>query len=208
MTPRDVLNFCFADDIDAGLERHLAFWAWMMRGGADAAIVDRFAELTRHAAEGSLDHWADTAAGRMALVLVLDQFPRSVFRGTPGAYARDGAALAVVETGLANGHFATLSTPWERTLFTLPLIHAEGPTIRERAALNVALAEETLETAPAALRPAYEFCLEQSRRHRAVIDRFGRHPHRNAILGRPSTAEEHDYLAAGEFPHEHPIDAG
>ncbi|MEZ5660735.1 MAG: DUF924 family protein [Burkholderiaceae bacterium] len=208
MTPTDILRFCFAQGIDSDLDRHLAFWAWMMRGGADAQIIARFSSLTAQAAAGKCDSWAESARGRLALILVLDQFSRSVYRGTGAAYAQDPAALALVECGLGNGHFDSLRSPWERTMFALPLVHTEGPTIRERAALNVQLAQDTLSMAQESLKPAYEFCLAQSRRHQAVIDRFGRHPHRNAVLRRASTADESLYLEAGAFPHEHEIGKG
>src|SRR5690606_6786191 len=111
------------------------------------------------------------------------------------------------ESGIRNGHLAALCAPWERTLFALPLVHTEGPTIRTRAAQNVQLARETLAMAPTTLKPAYEFCLSQSLRHQAVIERFGRHPHRNALLGRTSTKAEQRYLAEETFPHLHQIGA-
>lgn len=206
MSVESVLSFCFPDGLDADLDRHLDYWGWMMRGGADAEIVARFSDLVPMAARGGLDDWAQTPQGRLALILVLDQFPRSLYRDDPRAYATDPIALALAEAGLANGDFNALAHPWERTMFALPLVHAEGPDLARRAALNERLAAETLAMAPKALEPAYEFCLAQSRRHRAVIDQFGRHPHRNAILGRDTTPEEAAYLAAGAFPHQHEID--
>jgi uncharacterized protein (DUF924 family) len=206
MSVEAVLSHCFPDGLDADLDRHLDYWGWMMRGGADAGIVERFAHLVPDAAEGALDDWAATPRGRLALILVLDQFPRSLYRDDPRAYATDPLALALAEDGIANGDFAALEHPWERTLFALPLVHAEGPDHTGRAALNERLALETLDMAPELLKPAYAFCLAQSRRHRAVIDRFGRHPHRNAVLGRESTPDEAAYIADGTFPHQHAID--
>ena len=188
------------------LESHLAFWEWLMRGGADTEIVRRFSRLPNKASGGDLEDWAETPRGRLALILVLDQFPRSIFRGTAKAYAFDQMALVLVEEGLACGHFARLEHPWERTMFALPLIHAEGPTLRERAERNVQLAVETLAVAPTDLKPAYDFCLLQSQRHKSVIDQFGRHPHRNEVLGRVSTPDEETYLANGMFPHQEAIE--
>lgn len=208
MTPESVRAFCFPADLDADLDRHIAYWRWMMRGGADEGIVARFSDLVTVASQGALNDWARTPNGRLALILVLDQFPRSVFRGRATAYEQDRAALTLTEDGLQNGHFAALEHPWERTLYALPLVHAEGPGFRARAATNVALARETLAGSPEMLKPAYAFCLSQSLHHQAVLDEFGRHPHRNDILGRPSTAAELTYLAAGEFPHQRDVKTG
>lgn len=206
MTADEILAFCFPADMARDLDRHLDWWGWMMRGGADAGIIARFAELPDRLAGGDLAGWTGTARGRLAAILVLDQFPRSIFRDSPRAYAFDPMALDLARDGLACGHFDALDHPWERTLFALPLVHAEGPGLRVRAAENLRLAEDTLAMAPADLKPAYEFCLAQSRRHKAVIDRFGRHPHRNTVLERASTPEEEVYLSAGLFPHQHPIE--
>jgi uncharacterized protein (DUF924 family) len=208
MTPDDILAFCFPAGMAHDLDTHLAWWGWMMRGGADADILSSFPTLPQRLAEGAHGVWAETAQGRLAAILVLDQFPRSIFRNSPRAYVFDPIALELARDGLTNGHFRELLHPWERTLFALPLVHAEGPDLRLRAAENLRLAAETLAMAPADLKPAYEFCLAQSRRHKAVIDRFGRHPHRNEIVGRATSPEEQAYLSDGHFPHEHPIDTG
>lgn len=205
MNPETILQFCFPEGLDRDLEQHLNYWQWMMRGGADTEIVERFSDLPERARDGEFDGWTQTAAGRLALILILDQFPRSIFRGSPKAYAFDGDALRLCEEGLAAGHLTQLTTPWERTMFAMPLVHAEGPDLRQRAAENVELAEETLALSPEVLKPSYEFCLAQSRRHQQVIDRFGRHPHRNKVLGRTSTPEELAYLAEGEFPHQRQV---
>ncbi len=203
--PDDVLTFCFPQGLDASLERHVAFWQWMMRGGSDAGIRESFVPLWKAAVAGLCEPWASTPRGRLALILVLDQFSRSIARGSAQAFAQDARALMLAETGLANGHFDALQYPWERTLFALPLVHAEGPDHARRVARNELLAVQTLALAPEPLKPAYGYCLEQSRRHRAVIDTFGRHPHRNAALGRASTPAEQQYLEAGVFPHEHDV---
>ncbi len=206
MSPETILQFCFPEGLDRDLEQHLSYWQWMMRGGADTEIIERFSDLPERARDGEFDDWTKTAAGRLALILILDQFPRSVFRGSPIAYAFDGDALRLCEKGLAAGHLTQLATPWERTMFAMPLVHAEGPDLRARAAKNVELAEDALALSPEPLKPSYEFCLAQSRRHQQVIDRFGRHPHRNQVLGRTSTPEELAYLAEGEFPHQRQVE--
>jgi uncharacterized protein (DUF924 family) len=202
MDERDaVLDFWvpagFGDDPDTHREQ----WVWRMRGGADAAIVERFSELCERAARGELDAWAETVRGRLALVLVLDQFSRSVWRDTPRAYAQDPKALALVLEGLANGHYQSLRTPWEKTFFTMPLVHCEGADHLERVDRAITLAREILTVAPEPLKPLYEFSAQQPVEHRKVIAAFGRHPHRNAILGRQSTPEELAYLREGNLPH-------
>jgi uncharacterized protein (DUF924 family) len=174
---------------------------WRMRGGADEQIVGRFTEITERAARGELDHWAGDAHGRLALIIALDQFPRSVWRDSPRAFAQDGKALALVLEGYSNGHYDALETPWYKTTYNLPLGHCEGPGHLERFDRAIALAQAILDEAPAHLRPGYEFAASQPVEGRKVIAAFGRHPHRNAVLGRASTPEEEAYLAEGRFPH-------
>jgi uncharacterized protein (DUF924 family) len=205
MTADEILAFCFPPDMARDLERHLAWWGWMMRGGADTEIIKCFAELPDRLAAGELADWTTSARNRLAAILALDQFPRSIFRESSRAYAFDPIALELTREGLACGHFSMLEHPWERTMFAMPLVHAEGPNLRARAAVNVQLAKETLSMAPDELKPAYEFCLAQSRRHKVIIDRFGRHPHRNKTLRRPSAPGEQVYITNGEFPHQHAI---
>ena len=111
MTPDDILRFCFPAGLDNNLDRHFAFWRWLMRGGADTEIVARFSGLPPRAAAGDFDTWSATAQGRLAQIVVLDQFPRTLYRGQPAAYAHDAQALALTEQGLANGQFDQLATP-------------------------------------------------------------------------------------------------
>jgi uncharacterized protein (DUF924 family) len=132
------------------------------------------------------------------LIIVLDQFSRSIHRGTAQAYAQDRKALAPALEGIESGHYAALATPWEKTFFFLPLGHSEELTQVEAA---VRLAEELAGQAPAELRRILEHSAAQARGHRDVIARFGRHPHRNAVLGRRSTPEELNYLAGGQLVH-------
>lgn len=206
-TPKweEILQFWFPDQPDEDPETHSAHWRWRMRGGADQEIIARFAGLTAQAATGELDHWADDPRGRLALIIALDQFPRSVWRGTPRAFAQDEKALALVLEGLENGHFDALATAWERTVFHVPLGHCEGPGHLERLDLAERLARDILATAPTHLKAGYEFAVQQQIEFRKVIAAFGRHPHRNAILGRASTPEEEAYIADGQFPHLRPF---
>jgi uncharacterized protein (DUF924 family) len=185
-----------ADDAAA----HQARFVWWFRGGANAGLA-AFAATVEAALAGQLDHWAMTPRGRLALILALDQFPRGLFAGTARAYAGDPAALALAEAGLANGHYDALRKPWEEVFFLIPLVHAEGERHAERLDRVVAAAEAAVERVPERLRPVYAFSAGQARAQRDVILRFGRFPHRNAILGRASTPEEAVYVARGEFPH-------
>src|SRR5262245_34949302 len=203
MNDRDaVLDFWFPAGVGADLETHRQYWEWRMRGGAHAAIVERFSQLTECAARGELAEWAQTPRGRLALVVALDQFSRSVWAGTPRAFAQDAKAVALVIEGLANGHYDALETAWEKTFCIIPLGHCEGPGHLERLDLGVQLARAVLDSAPAHLKPMYEFNAQQAVLSRQVIAAFGRHPHRNGVLGRESTPEERAYLERGEFPHE------
>lgn len=201
-----VLDFWFPDGVDADLETHKNYWMWRMRGGADESIVERFSDLTARAAAGEFDDWAKTPRGRLALIVVLDQFSRSVWRNSPKAFAQDEKALALTLEGLDNGHFDALANVWEKTFFGLPLGHCEGPDLLDRIDRCIALGDKMIEEAPAHLRPMYEFSAQQPREHRRVIVAFGRHPHRNEVLGRESTPEELTYIAEGKFPHQRDLD--
>ena len=198
----DVLRFWFPEHLSADHAAMVSQFEWWFRGGADAAIAERFAALLERAARGDLDHWSHSPRSRLALIIVLDQFSRSIHRGTARAFAQDPKALALALEGIEIGHYAALETPWEKTFFFLPLGHSE-----ELAHLKMAveLAEQLAEQAPAELREILEHSASQARGHRDVIARFGRHPHRNAILGRPSTPEELDYLASGQLVHTRPL---
>ena len=199
---RPVHDFWFPpglDDADPDALRQQLEW-WF--GGGSNAALSPFAPVLEAARSGRLDGWADTPPGRLSLIVVLDQFPRGLFAGTPEAYACDAAALRIAEEGLWNGHHAALSKPWERMFAVMPLVHAEGPDHLERMEVVVALAEALVREAPEASRPVYEFSAGQARGHRDVVARFGRFPHRNAILGRPSTPEEAAYVAKGDLVHQ------
>ena len=187
--------------LDVDPERHAGHWGWRMHGGADEAIAARFARLTAHAAEGALDHWAATPEGKLALIVVLDQFPRSLWRGSARAFAQDPAALRLALAGLASGDYAALGLPWFQIAFTQPLGHAEGADHLARIDRLIELRRQIAASAPEPLRPLYDSLVAQARQVRLVIASFGRHPHRNAVLRRTSTPAEAAYLARGKFPH-------
>jgi uncharacterized protein (DUF924 family) len=195
----DVLDFWFPPDASRTPDvRRLEWW---FRGGADAEIRARFPALFAAAKRGELDAWAHGAQSRLALIVVLDQFSRTIHRGTADAFAQDAKALALALDGIDRGFYAQLESPWKKTFFLLPLGHSEDLAAQERA---VALAEELAAEASPAERALLVHSASQARGHRDVIARFGRHPHRNEVLGRVSTPEEAAYIAAGEFVHTRP----
>jgi uncharacterized protein (DUF924 family) len=194
----DVLHFWFPAHLRDDHTAMVRQFEWWFRGGADSAIAARFPRLLERATRGGLDRWSDRPRPRLALIIVLDQFSRSVHRGTARAFAQDRKALALALQGIEIGHYAALETPWEKTFFFLPLGHSEELAHLETA---VELAEELMAKAPPELRRILEHSASQARGHRDVVARFGRHPHRNAVLGRPSTPEELEYLASGQLVH-------
>ena len=130
---------------------------------------------------------------------MLDQFSRSLHSGTALAYAQDSKAIGLAVEGLERGFYDKLTTVWEKTFFMLPLGHSERRADLDRC---IVLADALIPEAPVQVRALHAFSTSQARAHRAVVARFGRQPHRNATLGRASTAEELDYLAAGTFVHQ------
>lgn len=199
----EVLAFWFPEGISRHVDaqHHEEHWRWRMHGGADEAISKRFSGLAAMAAEGGLASWAAVPEGRLALIILLDQFPRSLWRGDARAYGQDRAALRLALEGLANGHYEALPAPWFQITFTQPLGHAEGPDHLARIDRLIQLRKEIAARAPAPLQPLYRLLVEQAGKVRQIIASFGRHPHRNMILGRPSTEAEAAYLETGAFPH-------
>ncbi len=201
-TPDEILDFWFPDGPDPEPQAHVDHWIWRMRGGAGPEVVARYADLTNRAVRGELGHWATTPRGRLALIIVLDQFPRSVFAGTPAAYASDPKTLEICLAGFENGHFDALENVWFKSMYKLPLEHCECADHLANLDRAIAIAEAAQKAAPERLQKIYELGIEQPKRHRAVIAAFGRHAHRNEVLARASTPEEAAYLAAGVFPHQ------
>ncbi len=199
----DVLDFWFPEGraLDVDPQAHHAHWRWRMQGGADAQIMARFVDITESAAQGKLDTWAQDPHGRLALIIVLDQFSRSVWRENARAFAQDPHAVSLVMRGLSNGAYSRLETPWFQIVFGLPLGHCEGPDHLPRLDQLITLRQDIAATAPTPLKPIYSGLVSQARDVRKIIATFGRHPHRNAVLNRKSTAEEEVYLAKGQFPH-------
>jgi uncharacterized protein (DUF924 family) len=156
----------------------------------DRAVTEGFAATLLAATAGQLDHWAATPRGRLALVIVLDQFPHHIHRDQPQEFATDPQALALSMAALAAGEDRHLA-PIERVFLYLPLEHAESI---EMQAQSVSLYEQLAREAADNERTLFDGFLDYARRHRDVVARFGRFPHRNAILGRLSSADELEFL--------------
>lgn len=200
-SPDTVLDVWFPDtDFTATFDTYTAFWAERMQGGMDARIIADFADLTIAAAEGRLDAWAETARGRLALLIALDQFPRSLWRDTPAAYAQDIQAARLALDGIACGHIDALQ-PWEMTFFIIAISHCEGPDHLERLQAVDPVVAKIDSLLPPHLRDESRTLAQHQDRVKGIIARFGRHPHRNAILSRRSTPDEAAYIATGDFPH-------
>ena len=180
-----VLDFWFG--APASTEHGSTRKAWFAKNDAfDAEIRERFAAQIERALRGELDDWGQTAPSALAQVLLLDQFTRNAFRGTARAFAGDARALAAASRMVGARQDESLA-PFMRGFVYLPFEHAESLAMQDEAVrLFARLAAEAPEQAD---------MLEYAHRHRSVIERFGRFPHRNDILGRRSTAEEIAFIA-------------
>lgn len=176
VSPLDVLDFWW----QAGAPK------WFAGGDKfDGSCRDGFREAVEAATAGALDHWADTADGALALLILLDQMTRNIYRGTPEAFASDAKAVSIAETALERG-FDRAFPKDVRVFFYLPFEHSEDMSHQER---SVDLCRRLGNT------DFYHYALI----HMDVIRRFGRFPHRNKILGRDSTPAEIAYLDDGGF---------
>ncbi|HMG57591.1 MAG TPA: DUF924 family protein [Kofleriaceae bacterium] len=181
--PGDVLAFWFSDQARP-------MW-FSVRAAFDDEIRARFGALAAAAAAGELDGWAATGDGALALVIALDQFPRNLHRGTPQAFACDARAREIASGAIDRG--LDLRVALERRAFVyLPFEHSELLADQDR---SVALFEAWAAEHPAEQRAAADDTMSYAVRHREIIERFGRFPHRNAVLGRTSTPEEIAFLA-------------
>lgn len=174
-SPEEVLSFWFEE---------LGNEAWFQQSDqVDQACTKQFMTTWLAASKAECAHWRTDIHGRLAEVIVLDQFPRNMFRGSGKSFSTDTLALALSQEALKATDLGDLTS--ERKAFLLmPFMHSESPAIHEQA---VKLFSE----------PGLEHNLAFEESHKAIIDRFGRYPHRNVLLGRESTAEEIDYLASG-----------
>ena len=153
---------------------------WAKSAKLDEDIRRRFGDLHGQAAGGELWHWRSSAEGRLAEIIILDQFSRNLYRDRPEAFAQDGMALVLAQEAISLGLDEELPVV-QRSFMYMPFMHSESLAIHDRA---VKLFDV----------PGMESSLDYEHRHRDIILRFGRYPHRNAILGRPSTDEEQQFL--------------
>lgn len=171
-----------------GPDAVLAFWFeelapadwWRKSDALDRRIAERFGAVLAAAVAGELAHWRRDARGRLAEIIVLDQFSRNVHRDRPAAFAADGMALVLAQEAVRAGADQVLPVAMRR-FFYMPYMHSESLRIHDDALRLFG-------------QPGLEDNLDFERRHRDIIARFGRYPHRNAILGRPSSAAEQAFL--------------
>lgn len=172
MNQHEIIQFWF----DPNTEQH-----WFSGDQQfDEQLRHRFTKTLQQARQGELWAWRDSIEGRLAEILVLDQFSRNIFRGTPNAFAQDPQALVLAQEAIRLGLDQELE-PRKRTFLYMPFMHSESKTIHEQA---LALFQQLKQ----------EIALEFEIKHKVIIDRFGRYPHRNQILGRTSTDEELVFL--------------
>ena len=173
MTASDILSFWF-EEISSKL--------WFKQDAVfDALIKERFLSVHQCANIGELFNWRDTATGRLAEIIVLDQFPRNIFRNHPNAFASDNLALVLAQEAVNGGALEALEQR-QQAFLIMPYMHSESGIIHEEAVKLFS-------------RPGLEFNLDFEHKHKDIIDQFGRYPHRNALLGRESTPEEEEFLS-------------
>ena len=172
MKPNDILHFWFVECE----EKH---W-WIKDRAFDADIRERFEDLVKQAAAGKLDHWAEAADGARALIILLDQFTRNIYRNSPQAFELDEKARGIVKTAIAKGFDRGLSRD-EKNFMYLPLEHSENIEDQDECCRLIS-------------KIGSQGYLKFAQDHRDIIARFGRFPHRNKILGRENTPEEEEYL--------------
>jgi uncharacterized protein (DUF924 family) len=190
-TKNELLQFWFGDDPDdAAVAKGQAELWWGHRQETDELLQERFGAAASAAAAGVLDHWTGSPRGRLALILLLDQIPRAIHRGTPAAFDQDPKARDIAQRGLDSGADRLLR-PIERLFFYLPFEHSEDLVDQNR---SVELFRELVASVDSAHRETFAGFVDYALRHQNVISRFGRFPHRNLILGRESTPEEQAFL--------------
>ena len=192
--PNDVVGFWFRDATGSpeALERRGTVW-FSADPAFDRECATRFAALLEEVARGALDGWAGTPHGRLALVILLDQMPRNIHRGSRAAFAHDAQAAAHCVAGIESGQDRSLH-PVERVFLYMPLQHAEDLDLQRR---SVERFESLAAEVDDAWRGRFAENAHYARLHHDIVERFGRFPHRNRILGRESTEEELRYLADG-----------
>jgi uncharacterized protein (DUF924 family) len=158
----------------------------------DHEIEKEFSGDVDLASSGKLDHWAADPRGRLALILLLDQFRRNIYRGTAEAFARDAAALKLCVEGAMEKKDQGLS-PIERVFFYMPLQHSESRKVQSK---SVDIFNKLAQAVSPTYRETFETIAQFAELHRDIVEQFGRFPHRNKVLGRKNTPDEDEYLAS------------
>ncbi len=171
----------------------MALW-WGADPDTDADLRTRFGDAARDALDGGLDDWCEDATTVVALVLLLDQIPRSIHRGTPAAFASDAKARDVCKGAIAAGLDRRMPYAYRYFLY-MPLMHSEKLADHDLAVKKFGEIVTEAARHDSYRIDAYKSALEYEHKHRDIIEQFGRYPHRNAILGRDSTPEELSFLA-------------
>ena len=182
----EVLDYWFGEiGADGDVVEDRAWLWWEKNPQVDEEIEREFEGTLQAAAAGELEEWQGTARGQLALIILLDQMTRNMYRGTAQMFAYDAQALWLSQEGIAKGYDAQLPLI-QRVFFYMPLEHAEDDRAQEMSVAKFA--------ALAAEKPSFAHYLDYAHKHKVIIDRFGRYPHRNEILGRETTAEEAAFL--------------
>ena len=192
--PDEILEFWFADapESPSAAAARSSFW-FGSDPAVDSQIWELYADTVTDAAAGHYDDWLQTARGRLALIIVLDQFPRNIFRGTAEVYRYDPLALTLAQAGVALGQLAGLSVP-EQAFFLMPYQHSEELQVQ---VAGVALMQAMVAEAPPEWREQAEGFTGFAVRHHDIVESYGRFPHRNKALGRSSTEAEDRFLREG-----------
>jgi uncharacterized protein (DUF924 family) len=206
------MDATITDDDHARIERILSFWfkeheltapqidgrmdTWFGEDTVfDHEIEKQFADDVEDASTGAIDYWAHQPRGRLALIILLDQFRRNIYRGTAEAFAKDKVALKLCVEGAMEKKDKGL-TPIQRVFFYMPLQHAES---RKVQAKSVEIFQRLAKAVSPTYRETFETIAHFAELHHDIIQQFGRFPHRNKVLGRKNTAEEDEYLS-GDSP--------
>jgi uncharacterized protein (DUF924 family) len=188
----EILSFWFKEQALSApqIDRRMDIW-FGADAEFDAAIKAEFEDDMERASEGQLDHWADEPRGRLALILLIDQFRRNVYRNTAKAFSHDKLALKLCVEGAMAKKDKGL-TPIQKVFFYMPLQHAESAKVQAK---SVELFNKLAESVSPTYQETFLTVAQFAELHKDVIDQYGRFPHRNELLGRDNTPEEDEYLA-------------
>lgn len=191
-SPGPILDFWFGDsaDDDATIANRQSRLWWDKNPATDETIRERFEAQVQAAADGQLDAWKGSPEGWLALIVLTDQFPRNIHRGTPESFSFDPIARTLCLDGIEAGADQQLR-PIQRVFFYLPLEHSESMPDQQ---MCVDLMRSLARSVPEAQRAPFDYFVDFALAHRKIVERFRRFPHRNAILGRDSTDEEIEFL--------------